>query len=426
MPKKREHDLIACQYGNWLLWRRGGIWQADGRANSPPRGRHSLGVADRYDAIEALRQLDRVKAVELGLAPASILLQPAADTISLARGREIYLAHVGRPRVAGGAKPATPKRYRAVLDKFGPFAVRLGLSTWNQVTANTLLEYAAWLDGEGYAYRTEYTELTTLKQVTSCLIRLKHLPKDCSIDLSLRKPTGTDTYCWRSVEVQAMIAHCRSPESGLDWLGDILVALTYTGMRISELAALRCDDVDLTRNRITLVDESYRAPSKRCVEGRTTKSSRSRTFPIHPDLRPVLERLAKNSTGLVFHGPKGGTVSPDIVRRTLIGDVLKPLAGTFPTAPSTIGFCQGRVHSFRHFFASFCANSNVPEQTVMAWLGHAQSAMVRHYYHLHDDEAQRHMQRLNILGAPTATVADPATDAGNEAPEQANEGRRPR
>ena len=33
----------------------------------------------------------------------------------------------------------------------------------------------------------------------------------------------------------------------------------------------------------------------------------------------------------------------------------------------------------------------------MQWLGHSNSAMVRHYCHLHDDEAQRQMKRLNVL-----------------------------
>jgi integrase len=47
----------------------------------------------------------------------------------------------------------------------------------------------------------------------------------------------------------------------------------------------------------------------------------------------------------------------------------------------------------------------VPEQVVMRWLGHQDSLMVRHYYHLHDDEAQRQMQRVNFVGDSTATGA---------------------
>jgi len=57
-----------------------------------------------------------------------------------------------------------------------------------------------------------------------------------------------------------------------------------------------------------------------------------------------------------------------------------------------------RLHSFRHYFASAYANSGVPERVTMEWMGHAASEMVAHYYHLHDQEAQRQMNRLDLLG----------------------------
>jgi integrase len=85
------------------------------------------------------------------------------------------------------------------------------------------------------------------------------------------------------------------------------------------------------------------------------------------------------------------------VRQVLIRDVLAPLTEKFPSTPGTVGFADGRLRSFRHYFCSTCANSGVPEQVVMAWLGHADSARVRHYYHLHDDEAQRQMKRLKFV-----------------------------
>ena len=43
-------------------------------------------------------------------------------------------------------------------------------------------------------------------------------------------------------------------------------------------------------------------------------------------------------------------------------------------------------------------NDNVPERMVMDWLGHQDSAMIRHYYHLHDDESRRRMNQLDFLG----------------------------
>ena len=45
----------------------------------------------------------------------------------------------------------------------------------------------------------------------------------------------------------------------------------------------------------------------------------------------------------------------------------------------------------------------------MEWLGHRDSRMVRHYYHLHDEEAQRQMNRLEILG-PAETERGQGTE----------------
>jgi integrase len=91
---------------------------------------------------------------------------------------------------------------------------------------------------------------------------------------------------------------------------------------------------------------------------------------------------------------------------------LTPLHERFPAAPGQISFADGRLHSFRHFFCSTCANNGVPEQVVMQWLGHRDSAMVRHYYHLHDEEAQRQMRRLSILGEAGGNVVAGAISNG--------------
>ena len=78
--------------------------------------------------------------------------------------------------------------------------------------------------------------------------------------------------------------------------------------------------------------------------------------------------------------------------------VIEPLSKKFPDPTGGKGFSAGRLHSFRHAFCSTCANQNVPERMVMQWLGHQDSAMIRHYYHLHDEEARRRMDQLNLFG----------------------------
>ena len=85
--------------------------------------------------------------------------------------------------------------------------------------------------------------------------------------------------------------------------------------------------------------------------------------------------------------------------------MLKPLAERFPAAPGQDGLVDGRLHSLRHYFCSVCANTGVPEQVLMHWLGHRDSSMVKRYYHLHGEESQRQMKKIDFAGDGPATVA---------------------
>jgi hypothetical protein len=73
----------------WLLGQRGGVYYADGRTNHPGAGRHSLGTRDYNEALDALKQLDLVKAVELGLADRTLLAAAQPGQLSLDEGRTL-------------------------------------------------------------------------------------------------------------------------------------------------------------------------------------------------------------------------------------------------------------------------------------------------------------------------------------------------
>jgi integrase len=403
VPKKREKERIVCEYLTWLVGQRNGVFFADGRSSRVDAGRHSLGTRDQNQAIENLKQLDRVRAVQLGFANPAILNAADPQALDLNKGEVLYMDFVGRPLIAGGAGPKTPKRYCAVFQKFRKFAAECGVLNWNGVTRNILTSYAAWLDGEGYAYATEYLELTTLKQAIKWLVQEGHLPTSSLIRMPLAKPTGTDTYCYRPEEVAAIVAYCRE-RPHLRWLANIVTALACTGLRISELAALRWTDLDEQLQMLRIADERYR---RRRVgnEARRTKSGRSRSFPVHPDLKAVVARIVRSGDGVIFHGPLGGRLKADTVRRILVRDVLEKLKDRFPTVDGAVGFEYGRLHSFRHYFCSVAAQAGTAEHTVMTWLGHSSSKMVRHYFHLHDDESQRQMKRINFLGEASGSVA---------------------
>ncbi len=111
----------------------------------------------------------------------------------------------------------------------------------------------------------------------------------------------------------------------------------------------------------------------------TTKDKDERFVPVHPTVARCLGP-AKERTGPVFK---------NITKRKLLKRVkeLSQRCG-FPNPR------QYKLHSFRHHFASLCANHHTAYRKVLSWLGHSSSQMLELYYHLHDDESQKAMMEL--------------------------------
>ncbi|QDT63561.1 tyrosine-type recombinase/integrase [Calycomorphotria hydatis] len=406
MPK-RKYEVIQCSYFRWLLRERNGVYFADGRSNTPSLGRCSLGVREKESAIAALRQLDLVKAVEYGLASQQLLDANETRLLDLKKGRQLYEQHTERPEVMGGPRESTRKRYRAVLDKMMNFAAKNKIKYWNQIDRVFIERYAAWLVAEGYARASQYLEVTTIKQILKFLMDENHLPETKLPTVPIRKSHDSNTYCWKPHEVDRIIAHCNTEE--MQWLRVIVIALASTGMRIGELASLRWSDIVGDYSQIVLKNESTSSRKGR-EDLRTTKGHRTRSLPIHETLQHVLRQVPRGSDGLVFHGPRGGKIKPDTVRQILVRDVLEPLAGEFPSEDGEPGFIDGRLHSFRHYFCSICANSGVPEQVLKSWMGHQSSRMIRRYYCLHDEESRRQINKINFEGSnQVGSMVLPAT-----------------
>lgn len=399
MARPAKGDVINCQYYTWRLFTRGGVFYADGRGNQPPLGKHSLNTRDKATALDNLRQLDRVKAAEKGRGPRPFAAQNAS--LGIEEGWQIFLDHAARPEVTGGASRKTQARYRAVRDKHLQFCNERGLVSWQKIDENAVLAYGRDLQAKDYAPRTLYLELTTIQSLLKLLIKQKRLSDEHRFELKLRRPQGSDTYCYTIVEVEAMIAHCQTrPE--LSWLAAVIQTLAMTGLRISELASLRWDDLKLDVQGqpafLSLTDERASAKRRSFDEQRRTKGRRGRVVPIHPHLAALLTKLPQEKDGRIFHGPLGGQLKPDTVRNIFVREVLTPLSSQFPADGEQSGFAEGRLHSFRHFFVSRAFAEGATEAEIKTWVGHRDSRVVELYRHLSDQDSRQRLARLQFLG----------------------------
>ena len=121
MSKSNKNHLIRCEYFLWRLYMRRNVWYADGRGYTPNVGRHSLGTSDRQHANDRLQQLDRVCAENLGLVAPNTKTTSTPGLLTLGEGRRLYEGNLARPRVVGGVRNSTAKRYKAIFDKFFAF-----------------------------------------------------------------------------------------------------------------------------------------------------------------------------------------------------------------------------------------------------------------------------------------------------------------
>ena len=145
---KATSTKIHCEYFNWRVFQRGGVFYADGRTNEPSVGKHSLATKDRHEAIERLHLLDRQKAVENGLAE-PIKRNPTnlEGALAIHEGWQLYFERCEMPEIAGGTTEGTLKRYRAVRDKHIKYCQSIRAAYWLQVDKKHTLKYGTHLAG---------------------------------------------------------------------------------------------------------------------------------------------------------------------------------------------------------------------------------------------------------------------------------------
>jgi integrase len=227
-----------------------------------------------------------------------------------------------------------------------------------------------------------------MRSVNHYLVKNGLVPEALSIKCELKKPRGSDRYCFKVEEVAAMLKLC-SDNAAMSWIYSVILGLSRTGMRIGELAATRWSDIDLEHGFLTVADE--RGQGAATGDVRTTKGKRTRRIPLHDELRSHLSSLPRKSDGLVWHSVLGHRLESGNFRQQFVRDVIVPLSPQF--APR---FVTATPHSFRHFFCSQAFANGVPEGTIREWLGHADSKIVELYRHLGDLDARRHMDRLEF------------------------------
>jgi site-specific recombinase XerD len=336
---------------------------SDGRQRSRSLGTTSKAQARRM-AIEIQQEIERG-------------VQPVQDTTAtVAELADSYHEMVQ----AKGAAQKTVWKYRADLNKLKAFCRDTGVSMARHFGEADLYSYRNWLTDQGYADKTVQGAIVVAKQVFKWAWRRGMLRTYALAGATFPKAKSAPQPCFTSEQVDQLIEVAVGEERAA------FALMGYAGLRIGEVEQLRWEDVHMQGGRAVMLHIC------RGGSNGTTKDRDDRFVPAHPI---VTRQLAELRAGR-------GKIFREICERRLLKR-LKDLCEDrgFETPRSF------KLHSFRHHFASLCANNRVAHRKALAWLGHSSSNMLDLYYHLHDEDSLATMQALAMASETDQGSASP-------------------
>jgi integrase/recombinase XerD len=280
---------------------------------------------------------------------------------------------------ARGVAPKSEAKYNADLDKLRTFCSEQGISLARLFTGDDLYRFHQWLRDQEYADKTALGAVIVTKQAFKWAWRQQLLRDYRLAAASFSQAKAKPQPCFTSAQADQVIEEAEGDER------TAFAIMAYAGLRVGEAVQLQWDDLHSKDDRYTMIHV------RRGGSRGTTKDKDERFVPVHPKVASLLGTPKKRS----------GRVLIGVSERTLLRRVKQLCKERKFEKPE-----QYKLHSFRHHFASLCANHHVAYRKALAWLGHSSSKMLDLYYHLHDEDSQQAMMAL----ASDSEEDDPQTD----------------
>jgi integrase/recombinase XerD len=263
-----------------------------------------------------------------------------------------------------GLSPRTLEAYRRDIERMAAFLESRGVCRVGDATAHDLREYVYHLKDRGLQASSIRRNLSAVRTYFGFLIAEGVVVTDPTERVELPR-------AWRRLPGVLSVAEVErlldAPDPGerLSWRDKALLEVAYaSGVRVSELIALKVRDLDLVEGLATVLGKGSK---ERLVPiGR----SAARALVVYlRDIRPMLVR--GDTEGVVFLNHRGGPLS-----RMGVWSILRKHVGR--------AGIRKRVtpHTLRHSFATHLLEGGADLAAVQEMLGHADIATTQIYTHV--------------------------------------------
>ncbi|MCM8758454.1 MAG: site-specific integrase [Candidatus Omnitrophica bacterium] len=214
---------------------------------------------------------------------------------------------------------------------------------------------------QGVSYATINRELACLRTILNKAVEWNLLSTNPP-KIKLYKENNQRTRYLTKEEENKILEVCP------DVLKPIILIALNTGMRRSEIAKLRWQDIDFREKMITVYE---------------TKNNEKRHIPMNTIVFDTINRIKeKPFSQYLFPGENGSHISPHHISHLFEKTVKKA------------GIKDFRFHDLRHTFASRLVMNGVDLKTVQELLGHKSFNMTLRYSHLAPEHKRKAVEIL--------------------------------
>ncbi|HIG12085.1 MAG TPA: tyrosine recombinase [Planctomycetes bacterium] len=281
-------------------------------------------------------------------------------------------------RVEAGLARATLRTYEGSLTRFLAWAVRRGLTSFEAIEADSVVDYLVYRRGAGLTERTVAHDLTTIRILMRYLVFERVLTRDATALLPSPKLARSLPHGLSVEEVERLLA---APD-GTGWRDGrdraLLEVLYASGARVAEAVGLCTNALEPSLGVLRLFG----------------KGSKMRIVPIGERAREALLHWMENGRREL----SGASTRPEVFLTRTGRPLDRVNAWRRVKAAALRAGLTGKIspHSLRHSFATHLLAGGADLRAVQELLGHASIRTTEVYTNL-DSE---HIQSLHRLYHP--------------------------
>lgn len=267
--------------------------------------------------------------------------------------------------------------YRNDLGQFRRYLEREydDLTSWDQVSPQVVSDYVAVMSQQTYAASSVARKVAAIKSFFNYLRKEDVLDVNPTSDIDSPKVEKRLPKTLNAEDIEHLLAAPREGQAPKNLRDTALLSLLYaTGMRVSELVALRVEDVDLEHTTLT-------CPGRE-DEGRIIpfdEETRDVLAEYLAEGRPYLARESKDSALFLNH--RGQQLTRQGLWLIIKAYAREAQLGTSVTP-----------HTLRHSFASHKLESGADLQRLQKLLGHANISTTQIYTHLAEADSEAEVE----------------------------------